>query len=349
MPKLSVIIPIYNTEKYLRDCIESILAQTFTDFELILVDDGSTDRSGGICDEYCQLDGRIKVIHQKNGGVTVARKRGTEAASGDYISFIDSDDWIEPNMYHDMWKKADMYNADIVFCDILVEKQSNTHVIHSNKLTGLFAAEQLKQQIFSNMLFDFSRNAPGLSLNLCNKVIRTTLAKAVFTGFPNDVTYGEDALGSLMCLLRSKSIFIMENSPFYHYRQTEEFFVREHSTTLFPRLSSFALNTQIQFSKHEFNGSDQLSGYIAQVSLYCIRQILLFNKEYSMKIKLHLVNDYLDQPHIHKLLQKAESLISDKKILRKIKLINRKRFHRLFMCFYGKEIILNIKTGLAIK
>ena len=122
MPKLSVIIPIYNTEKYLRDCIESILAQTFTDFELILVDDGSADRSGAICDEYCQLDGRIKVIHQKNGGVTVARKRGTEAASGDYISFIDSDDWIEPNMYHDMWKKADMYNADIVFCDILVEK-----------------------------------------------------------------------------------------------------------------------------------------------------------------------------------------------------------------------------------
>lgn len=349
MPKLSVIVPVYNTEKYLRDCIDSILAQIFTDFELILVDDGSTDKSGSICDEYSLSDARIQVIHQNNSGVTAARKRGVEAAVGKYISFVDSDDWIEPNMYQDMLVKADAYNADIVLCDMIAEKQSNTNIIRCSNLIGLFASEQLNQQIFSNMLFDFSRNAPGLSLNLCNKLIRSTLAKPVFAGFPNDVTYGEDALGSLICLLRSKRIFIMEDSAFYHYRQTEDFLTREMSITLLSRLSDFALNTQVQFAQHGFNGSHQLSGYIAQVSLYCIRQILLFNREHSMREKLKRVADYFDEPHIHAMLKKAELLVNDKSMQRKIKLVNQKRYVLLFLFFYGKEMILRTWRCLLCK
>ena len=95
MPKLSVIVPVYNTEKYLRECIDRILAQTFTDFELILVNDGSTDGSGAICDGYAEKDSRIQVIHQTNGGITVARKSGVRAACGEYVTFVDSDDWID--------------------------------------------------------------------------------------------------------------------------------------------------------------------------------------------------------------------------------------------------------------
>ena len=99
MPKLSVIVPVYNTEKYLRECIDSILAQTFGDFELLLVDDGSTDSSGAICEEYAQMDERIRVIHQKNAGATVARRNGVSHAGGEYITFVDSDDWISRDMY----------------------------------------------------------------------------------------------------------------------------------------------------------------------------------------------------------------------------------------------------------
>ena len=349
MLKLSVIVPVYNTEKYLRECIDSILAQTFADFELILVDDGSTDLSSAICDEYNLSDSRIRVIHQDNGGVTAARKRGVEVAAGEYISFVDSDDWIEPNMYQDMLMKADAYYADMILCDMVSEKQEERAVIYSSNLVGLFSAEQLNEQIYSNMLFDFSRNAPGLSLNLCNKLIRSDLAKPVFAEFPSEVTYGEDALGSLMCILRSKCIFIMENSPFYHYRQTGEFLMREQSISLLPRLSDFARNTQIQFLKHDFAGIDQLSGYIAQVSLYCIRQILLFNKEYSVWKKLRLVKNYTDEMHIHAMLEQAELLAGDQRMQRKIGLINRQQFLLLFVCFCGKELILRIKRYLPCK
>lgn len=92
--KISVIVPVYNVEKYLSRCIDSIISQTFSDFELILVDDGSTDSSGKICDEYGKKDGRVKVIHKKNGGQSSARNAGIENSTGEYISFVDSDDWI---------------------------------------------------------------------------------------------------------------------------------------------------------------------------------------------------------------------------------------------------------------
>lgn len=103
-PVLSVIVPVYNVEEYLSRCIDSILSQTFTDFELILVDDGSQDRSGEICDEYAQKDSRVKVVHKTNGGQSSARNRGLDLAQGTYIAFVDSDDYISRNCYEDNMK-----------------------------------------------------------------------------------------------------------------------------------------------------------------------------------------------------------------------------------------------------
>lgn len=116
MPEVSIIVPVYKVEKYLPKCIDSILNQVFTDFELILVDDGSPDRCGVICDEYAGKDPRIKVIHQKNQGVSVARNAGLDAATGIYIGFVDSDDWIEPDMYQVMVGHAKETGADVVIC-----------------------------------------------------------------------------------------------------------------------------------------------------------------------------------------------------------------------------------------
>lgn len=115
-PKLSIVVPVYNVEQYLNKCVDSILAQTFRDFEVILLDDGSTDGSGEICDEYAKKDSRIKVIHQQNGGLSCARNNGIKIATGNYIGFSDSDDWIEPEMYQKMLTAAETQKADIVVC-----------------------------------------------------------------------------------------------------------------------------------------------------------------------------------------------------------------------------------------
>lgn len=117
-PKLSIIVPVYNVEKYIERCIKSILNQTFSDFELIIVNDGSIDNSGVICDKYKKVDARVKVIHKQNGGLSEARNIGLNIAQGDYIAFVDSDDYINRNMYEILYKNTIKYNADIAVCNI---------------------------------------------------------------------------------------------------------------------------------------------------------------------------------------------------------------------------------------
>lgn len=103
MTKISVIVPVYNCEKYITRCLDSITSQTFTDFECIVVDDGSSDRSSAICDKYAEQDARFSVIHQKNDGMSVARNAGIDTCNGEWIAFVDSDDWCEPTMLEDMY------------------------------------------------------------------------------------------------------------------------------------------------------------------------------------------------------------------------------------------------------
>lgn len=116
-PRISIIVPVYNTERWLHRCVDSILAQTYTDFELLLIDDGSNDNSGAICDEYAIKDKRVKVFHKSNGGVSSARNLGLDNARGEWITFVDGDDWLEPNAVNDLIDKSMTTDADIVFCD----------------------------------------------------------------------------------------------------------------------------------------------------------------------------------------------------------------------------------------
>ena len=122
MELISVIVPVYNVESYVAECIESIQNQTYMNLEIILVNDGSTDASGDICDQYAAYDERIKVIHKENAGVSAARNTGIEAANGDYIAFVDSDDYIAPNMYEDMLRILKENDLDILECTAFRDK-----------------------------------------------------------------------------------------------------------------------------------------------------------------------------------------------------------------------------------
>lgn len=129
MPKLSIIVPVYNVRQYLDQCIQSILDQSFKDFELILVDDGSTDGSGDICDNYKEKDTRIIVIHKKNGGLSSARNVGIKVARGAFLGFVDSDDWIEPEMFEQMLICADNNDADIIVCRLQMVSENGGTIV----------------------------------------------------------------------------------------------------------------------------------------------------------------------------------------------------------------------------
>lgn len=126
---ISIIVPVYNVEPYLRKCLDSILDQTYRDLEILIIDDGSTDGSGAICDEYAGKDDRIKVFHTENKGLSAARNLGLDNATGDWIGFIDSDDWIEPDMYEVLIKRAEETGADVVECGFIKDYQLSSEEV----------------------------------------------------------------------------------------------------------------------------------------------------------------------------------------------------------------------------
>lgn len=150
-PHISIIVPVYNLKSLLPRCVESILAQTFTDFELILVNDGSTDGSENLCERYAEQDKRIKVIHKENGGVASSRNIGLQAASGAYIGFVDNDDHIHPAMFETLYRQAKTDDADMVICDyvkLLEDEQSMETPVDPNAVVEHFDSTAALQQLY---------------------------------------------------------------------------------------------------------------------------------------------------------------------------------------------------------
>ena len=180
---ISIIVPIYNVDSYLRKCFDSIISQTYSDFELILVDDGSTDDSPKICDEYARKDDRIIVIHKKNGGVSSARNAGLNVAKGEYIGFIDPDDYIVSEMYECMVNAIEKYKSDMVVCgyDYIDE---NGNVTRPYKVKN---DEKLTHKQFVSMQFDMP---PTVRHVVWNKLFRNKLFKGI--SFPENIHSSED-------------------------------------------------------------------------------------------------------------------------------------------------------------
>ena len=192
MPELSIIVPVYKVEKYLPRCIDSILAQTFGDFELILIDDGSPDGCGRICDEYARKDKRIVVIHQKNMGVSAARNAGLDIAHGRYIGFVDSDDWIEPQMYEVMMDAIRENGADMAVCGVRYADEDGKFTRADRLSEGVYTRAGLLEDVFA---------MPNrLGGGCCNKVLDAS--KIASVRFKVGMTIAEDALYLFDCFMR---------------------------------------------------------------------------------------------------------------------------------------------------
>lgn len=142
LPLISIIVPVYNVKDYLEKCLQSICVQTYKNLEIILIDDGSSDGSGELCDLFAQRDGRIKVIHQTNAGQSAARNRGLAVAQGEFLGFVDSDDWIEPDMYEFLYHLLKANGADISICSHYIETAVKTRVKHSSGQFSSFSREE---------------------------------------------------------------------------------------------------------------------------------------------------------------------------------------------------------------
>ncbi len=204
--KISVIVPVFSAEGRLPLCIESLINQTFRNIEIILVDDGSTDSSGAICDSYAERDDRITVIHKQNGGVSSARNRGLEIAGGSFIGFVDSDDTLLPDTYEHLLAKATDYGADIVQCGMFFDFEDKSYALPSPKSDIIVRSSE-------DMSQDFFKFFSGSS---CTKLYRKDAIEGI--RYDEALTIGEDMRFNLDALARS-GCTVLTSEPKYRYFQ----------------------------------------------------------------------------------------------------------------------------------
>lgn len=202
---ISIIVPIYQSEQTLRKCLESILSQTFREFEVLLVNDGSTDRCAEICGEYVKKDSRVRFIEKSHSGVSDTRQMGLENATGEYVIHCDSDDWMEPTMLEKLYEKAIESGVDMVVCDFWEEFHSKSQV---NK--------QFPHEYDASS--PIARQISQLSNSMWNKLIRRSLFFVYGVSFPKGAKYGEDMFVTMSLLNKGIKIAYVEE-PLYHYKQ----------------------------------------------------------------------------------------------------------------------------------
>jgi glycosyltransferase involved in cell wall biosynthesis len=204
--KLSVIIPVYNVAEWLPETVDSVLAQTFRDFELILVDDGATDGSGEICDSYAGKDSRVVVIHQKNAGVSAARNAGVAAARGEFIGFTDSDDIIEKDMYAVMMSAAEKHNAEVVQCQH--DRADSLNGAARSDEIRVMTGEEFVRRMFTKTGGDYTNQ-----VSLCSKIFKKELFENIV--FPVGQVYEDEQETYKLCL---KAVRLAETDDIlYHY------------------------------------------------------------------------------------------------------------------------------------
>ena len=203
MPKLSIIVPVYKVEQYIHKCVDSILNQIFKDFELILVDDGSPDNCGTICDEYAQKDKRIRVIHKENGGLSDARNFGIDASQGEIIGFVDSDDYLDKDMYNQMIAYLEENDCDVVCCDTYIVRGDKKKFKPRYKENKIFRNEQAINEILNGNL----DNAAW------NKIYKRSVIKDI--RYPKGRIY-EDVATTYKFIFNAGKVGYM-SKPFYNY------------------------------------------------------------------------------------------------------------------------------------
>lgn len=205
---VSIIVPVYNVEEYLRECVDSVLNQTYSDVEVILVDDGSTDQSGNICDEYAEMDSRIKVIHKKNGGVSSARNTGIETALGERIIFVDSDDCIHPRLLESYRELDD--DSVTLLCDYTTDMEEWKRFSLNDFQEHM---EFVVREKFMKLFYKDYMNPPF------NKYFRADIIREHQIRFPEDMSLGEDLIFNMKYLAAVKCDYRILHGAFYYYRE----------------------------------------------------------------------------------------------------------------------------------
>ena len=279
--KLSIVVPIFNSKKYLRQCIDSILNQNFKDFELILVDDCSTDSSLNICNSYKQNNSNIKVLHlEKNSGVSYSRNKGIDVAEGEYITFVDSDDFVEKDIYMDSIAKIEKTKVDFVVYGFY-----EVHKFNKVKRKQRISSGRIEIKSIMNKIVDDGTLTGFLFPSVCFCIYKSSIIKNNNIKFDTEVFDNEDGLFNLKYSLYSNSIYSISNKNYYNYRFIKKALTYEkYKKNIFNTVNKKILDIQL------YNFIDQIKKRNLTIALWNIINIVRI-KDINFVRKINMIKD----------------------------------------------------------
>lgn len=269
---ISVIVPIYKVEPFIRQCVDSILAQTYTDLDIVLVDDGSPDMCPSICDAYAAQDVRVQVVHKPNGGLMSARQAGLRAAKGEYIGFVDGDDWIAPDMYAQFAQAIHQYQPDMALCEFYYAFADHNAPSTQRLQRPYYTKAQMEKEIYPTMLYREPYYSFGINPCCWSKVFKKTLLEKCLYPVTPKVKIGEDAAFTYPCLLAANSLAYVEDC-LYFYRNNTESMTNVYDQTLYDTVWIPLNILDVCFRNSDYDFSSQFSVY----TLYMLQ--MLFHNE----------------------------------------------------------------------
>ncbi len=243
--KVSVIVAIYNVETYLKKCVDSIISQKYKEIEIILVNDGSSDDSELICEKYQKIDKRIKVINQSNKGLVAARQEGAKIATGEYVLFVDGDDWIEEDMIHKMIEPIiKNKNIDMVVCNFSYDYKQYSVQNNWKISKGLYKKQKIEEEIVPNLIYP--RIVPS---SVCCKLIRKKIVDDNIYRINRNIEIGEDTIMTTLSVLDCRNMYLLDSKPLYHYRQNENSMTKKYKKEYFAKTLTLVDNLKTEVSK----------------------------------------------------------------------------------------------------
>lgn len=253
--KISIIVPVYNAEKYLEKCVGSLLHQTYSNLEILLIDDGSKDTSGQLCDEYAKRDTRVQAVHKENGGLISAWKKGVEVSSGQYLCFVDSDDWVDDQMIEEMAEHLTGGDREIVASDYVIERDDGSRQFVWQELPpGEYLKKDMKEKVIPNLL---GRESRYVTISRCMKLTSKLLIEENQKYSNPAVIVGEDTTIMLPALIDCDRLYIMDHKAYYHYLYVRESMVHKYNSGLYENIRLLIQTTQ-QIVKDKFSGDEQI-------------------------------------------------------------------------------------------
>ncbi|ONI37914.1 hypothetical protein AN639_06770 [Candidatus Epulonipiscium fishelsonii] len=317
MPKVSIIVPVYNVAPYLDKSIRSILDQSLKDIEIILINDGSTDNSLDICKKYAKKDNRIRLVNKSNGGVSSARNIGLDIATGEYIGFVDPDDWIDKDMYLIMYKKITEHNCDICLCDHYITDGIKKYAIKNELYEKIYKKEELIKKIVIPKIsprYTIPYDNKKVAVVFCAILYNSKLLKQNNIKFNTNLVIGEDTIFNLNNMINAKTLVYTNNILYYYFKRMDSATHKYYSNNV---MKQYYKIIQEFYISNNLNKIDNREDTIELLYYLSVWNNKLNNKDYSFIDKYKISKNIKINSKVKKTIKNLDvkNAPLDKKIL----------------------------------